>query len=465
VSQSSIALRRRLWRWHFFAGLFVFPFLILLSITGSIYLFKPQIDVWEESRIHKAVAPIASLENRAPLSIDVLWQNVQANYPHMKLKRVTLAKQNDPTVEFELLPIQASNESTKALTLWIDRFSGKEVAVKSTNKRFLHLVKKLHSEVLLGSKASYVVELAASWCVVLIVSGFYLWVTGRGRSVTAKSSSSTTKVHSGIALRKRHAFYGVILALPILVLLFTGLPWTQLWGSGFKSVKETMGWAGPGQEWFVTLQSSSTVANSEKAQALFDSESLWEISDTGNKMGIDTRLLHSVPMGVIVEKISNEVLNHPIYLLPPKSELGVWTVRSMPQQRANRATLHFDQYSGEELMRIEFTDHHPVQRFISHGISLHEGALFGVLNQVLVLITALGAIFISSLGVVAWWRRRPQGRLAAPRKVIEPMPNGLILICVVLGMLLPAAGISFVLLYLVERISMFFQSGIFAQVR
>ena len=29
------------WRWHFYAGLFVAPFMILLAITGIIYLFKP----------------------------------------------------------------------------------------------------------------------------------------------------------------------------------------------------------------------------------------------------------------------------------------------------------------------------------------------------------------------------------------------------------------------------------------
>ena len=34
------------WRWHFYAGLFVIPFMILLSVTGMIYLFKPQLDAW-----------------------------------------------------------------------------------------------------------------------------------------------------------------------------------------------------------------------------------------------------------------------------------------------------------------------------------------------------------------------------------------------------------------------------------
>ncbi|MFN8957528.1 MAG: PepSY-associated TM helix domain-containing protein, partial [Hyphomonadaceae bacterium] len=37
-------LYRMLWRWHFYAGLFCIPFIILLSITGSLSLFKPQIE-------------------------------------------------------------------------------------------------------------------------------------------------------------------------------------------------------------------------------------------------------------------------------------------------------------------------------------------------------------------------------------------------------------------------------------
>lgn len=34
------------WRWHFYAGLFSAPFIFVLSLSGSIYLFKPQIDAY-----------------------------------------------------------------------------------------------------------------------------------------------------------------------------------------------------------------------------------------------------------------------------------------------------------------------------------------------------------------------------------------------------------------------------------
>ncbi|KAB0545250.1 PepSY domain-containing protein, partial [Pseudomonas argentinensis] len=36
-SPAAAASYRMLWRWHFYAGLFVAPFLVVLAITGTIY--------------------------------------------------------------------------------------------------------------------------------------------------------------------------------------------------------------------------------------------------------------------------------------------------------------------------------------------------------------------------------------------------------------------------------------------
>jgi uncharacterized iron-regulated membrane protein len=60
------ALYRTIWRWHFYAGLLVIPFVLILSVTGAIYLFKPQIDRWEEREFRElgttgAVSPDAQL--------------------------------------------------------------------------------------------------------------------------------------------------------------------------------------------------------------------------------------------------------------------------------------------------------------------------------------------------------------------------------------------------------------------
>ncbi|WP_243370574.1 PepSY domain-containing protein, partial [Tetzosporium hominis] len=44
LNPSSAALYKTVWRWHFYAGILFAPFLIILAITGSVYLFKPQIE-------------------------------------------------------------------------------------------------------------------------------------------------------------------------------------------------------------------------------------------------------------------------------------------------------------------------------------------------------------------------------------------------------------------------------------
>ena len=48
MSEKSWPDYRAVWRWHFYAGLLCIPFVIVLSISGLIYLFKPQIEVWND---------------------------------------------------------------------------------------------------------------------------------------------------------------------------------------------------------------------------------------------------------------------------------------------------------------------------------------------------------------------------------------------------------------------------------
>ena len=38
------SLYHMVWKWHFFAALYVLPFMALLSITGGLYLFNDSIE-------------------------------------------------------------------------------------------------------------------------------------------------------------------------------------------------------------------------------------------------------------------------------------------------------------------------------------------------------------------------------------------------------------------------------------
>ena len=43
-SAKQSGLYRAVWRWHFYAGLFTIPVIVMLCLTGTVYLFKPQIE-------------------------------------------------------------------------------------------------------------------------------------------------------------------------------------------------------------------------------------------------------------------------------------------------------------------------------------------------------------------------------------------------------------------------------------
>jgi len=454
MSDRSQLLKQRLWRWHFLAGLVVCPFAILLSLSGSIYLFKPQIDNYEETSIN-ALAPVVESQSSGGHSKSGISGHIKmllAKYPESDFKRVILPKPGDRSLEIEL-----QNSQGEKIIYWIDRLSGQVLISKNSDQRFMQRVKKLHSELLLGNMGSYVVELMASWLIILVVSGLYLWLS--------KPENQQTPIRVAVAeydkaapAKKWRSLHGVIgfwFTLPIIVLLLSGLPWTQLWGSGFDRVKVWAGWQGPGQEWFVTLQSKTP----EGQRVQLPESTLWEIkadphAHHGSSSAIDASALDWAVLDAIRNTSEVAALIHPVQIAPPKPNNGVWTVRSMSGQRSGRETLHFDQYSAELIKHIGFADHHPVEQFVSQGVSLHEGALFGWPNQLLGVLTALAITCISVFGMYSWWLRKPQGRVAVPDRVEQKPSKGFFVGIVLLGLLLPAAGISFVVIYIVEWIGL-----------
>lgn len=440
-------LQQRIWRWHFYAGLLSLPIAILLSITGTIYVFKPQIEQWQDNSIYRSAE---ALQKDSILSADELYAAALNHYPEAKLKRYLLPKPGDVAAKIELV-IKGQKHM-----LWLHRNSGEILYKTPSDSQFLSIVKNLHGELLAGSNGSYVVEFVASWMIVLIVSGIYLyWPTNRSQSFSVTLRDILLPRFRGVPkrtmLRNLHGSVGLWFSLLILVFLLTGLPWTQLWGNGFKKIQNTMQWGGPGQEWRITLKSGDKPsATAPKSDGL----DLWSID--GNEGDV---VLQSTPqvqgkrvsMQSIVNKPEVHVLAHPVQLQAPKADNGVWTVRSMTAYRPDRVTLHYDQWTGEPIMRIGFEDYHPVKQTVSYGIALHEGALFGFLNQILAATIAMSLVVLSISGALMWWQRRPKGKLAAPKRTVNGKAStGVVLITLVLAAFLPMVAIGFILVISIE---------------
>ena len=114
--------------------------------------------------------------------------------------------------------------------------------------RFMRLMFRLHGELLIGNFGSAIVELAASWTIIMIVTGLYLWWPRQGRGL---AGTLYPRLAGGGRLfwRDLHVVTGVWISCFTLFLLVSGLPWAKVWGEYFKEVRRLTGTAVVHQDW------------------------------------------------------------------------------------------------------------------------------------------------------------------------------------------------------------------------
>jgi len=82
-----------------------------------------------------------------------------------------------------------------------------------------------------------------------------------------------------------------------------------------------------------------------------------------------------------------------------------------------------------------------------YGIALHEGALFGWLNQLLGLLAALGVVALSITGSWMWWSRRPAGQLGVPHMPVDrTLRKRILAVIFALALFLPMVMISLIVI-------------------
>lgn len=425
------SLQQRVWRWHFFAGLIVVPFSIILAVTGAAYLFNPQYEAAVERSVNAHAVPRTGGDAPA----DELVANAMAAYPGASFVRMILPRSDeDLSAEVEL------RAADGLCMLWLDRTSGAVLRDVAATDRAMQFVKRIHGTLLGGNWGSLVVETIACWMIILVVTGIFLWWPRKiawWRVFIPQFGVGGRRE----TWRKLHGMAGAWIGAVVLTLLLSGLPWTQVWGEGFTRAKALAGLPSPGQEWFVTLQSGDPHAHHGGASA---GAEMWDVDA---EAAIDVNSISSahgespLAMQDIVDRLAPEELAAPVWVQPPRGENGVWTVRAMSPHRPSQQTIHFDRWSGDEVMRIRFSDHNIADRIAALGVTFHEGALFGWLNQAVGVIAALGVILISVSGALMWWRRKPANRVGVPRMPADKrIAAGVVIVIAALGVFLPMAG-------------------------
>src|SRR5690606_30492024 len=121
--------------------------------------------------------------------------------------------------------------------------------------------------------------------------------------------------------------------------------------------------------------------------------------------------------------------------------------------RPQQASIIYDMTTGREVSREAFADGHVIDRVVGYGIAWHEGQLFGWVNQLIGVLTAIGLIVMAVSGFILWRRRKPEDALGAPPPGEVPARiGGVLAILLVLAALLPLLAASLTALWLFERL-------------
>lgn len=218
-------LYRAVWRWHFYAGLFVIPFLLMLSITGIIYLFKPQLDTVMYRNL-LFVQPTGST-----VSYVQQVEATQKAYPDATISKIVPSVAPDRSTE-----IQITTATEQKLAVFVNPHTGKVLGDRHEEQNLQAIARRIHGELMIGKIGDYLVELAACWALVLLLTGLFLWIPRNGWRIGGTLIPRLWSQNKRIFWRDLHAvpgFYGLLL---IGFLVLTGLPWSGFWGETFANV-------------------------------------------------------------------------------------------------------------------------------------------------------------------------------------------------------------------------------------
>ncbi|RKE38347.1 putative iron-regulated membrane protein [Paraburkholderia sp. BL23I1N1] len=482
---------RTLWRWHFYAGLFVMPFLVVLAITGTLYCFQPQIEplLYPHRLI---VEPQATPR----LTEDALLAKARAAMP-ADARAVTAPIANAPDRSTEFVFRLANGEKQ---SVYLNPYSGEVLGTLSVERHFMQVDRMLHRKLLLGKPGELLMELAACWTLVMIGTGIALWWPRE--KTTARAALVPRFSLQGRALWKNlHAVMGIWLALGALVFVLSGLPWTGSWGKQFKALASAANLDAPPGSWGgLPLRSTPPGMNASEhagtAEASAETQSAhethtahasthehdehsahaanmdsmpgmvmddlplpltpWAVGNTPVPQSVDTHAAQALPLGRIVALLASLGVPSGYDIVLPASATGVYTVSYFPADPKDERTLYIDQYSGAVLKDIRYGDYGAVSKAVSYGTSLHMGRYFGVANQILCAAISLGLAGMAVTGCVMWWKRwwkrRPQRSLGAPsRERAAPPMRGWKTGLVLLGIVFPLMGATLLVVWLADR--------------
>jgi uncharacterized iron-regulated membrane protein len=412
-------LRPLILRLHFYAGVFVAPFLLVAAATGFLYAgaFQAEKIVYA----HELTVPVG--DEKLPISEQVAA--ARKAHPEGAVSAVRPSPEDDATTRVMLSGVKGV-DADHTLAVFVDPYTaevrGALEQYGSTGALPLRTwIDELHRDLHLGENGRLYSELAASWLWVIAGGGVVLWFSRR-RALRKVRGTSGRRRTLGL-----HGTVGVWAAVGFFFLSATGLTWSAYAGANIDELRTSLGQATPSV-------SASTGGDH---------------GGHGGAAGAGGSGEHGVGLDKVLAAARAEGLGNPVEIVPPADDSSAYVVRQVQRSWPTKQdAVAIDPSTGQVTDVLRFDDHPVLAKLTRWGIDLHTGVLFGLVNQMALMLLALSLIVLILWGYRMWWQRgrgsafgRPVPRGAwqqVPPQILVP----LVAVVAVVGYFVPLLGIS-----------------------
>lgn len=428
-------------RLHFYAALFITPLLITLTISGIGFLFFQEV----ENNVYKTEF-FGNSTNQQHQTMNQAVEQVEEKFEGFYISKVSILE--EPYNNRITLDDMAGNQRY----VFLDEHN-QIVADQNAKHTYANVMRNIHSSLFTENTfINYLVELTACWTIFMIISGSYMLI--KKKLISNKSKK--------LKFQKWHGILGLIIAIPLFILVLTGLPWSGFMGAKIAGIMDNSG----------TLGQSELAVNPPKSDV---NEIPWATrsnqqpasKETSAHHGSgeipNTKIQHQITIDKVIAQAKKEHITKPYSIVYPAKAEAAFTVSKgsntgvtgLDVSPYDEKTLYLDQYSGENLGEVKYQEYGVIGKWFTWGIPLHEGHLFGVANKVINLLICVALLVAIGLGLTSWIKRMGNRKVKVPVRVQKPMSISLIIVLVILGLLMPLFGLSILVVFIIEALLYF----------
>ncbi|MCW9707552.1 PepSY-associated TM helix domain-containing protein [Fodinibius salsisoli] len=369
---------------HRWLGIITGLVVVILSVTGCLYVFHHEISGWiRYDTFHADNVPA----NQQTLPVEKL-QKKTAEALNTSSLPYGLVTYKDPARNWSAMLYKGGRESWTYFgsmevykTAYINPYNGEIEGIVNEKKDFFQIVKGIHWSLLLATPIGQpIIAWSTIIFIVLLITGMVLWWPKKwnraGKQKSFKIMWRGTWRRINYDLHNVLGFYFLILSL---IIAFTGLYWYM------PSVKKSIHFIGTGEYKLPAGPSEKVVSTIPDSAGISSPQDVvyanaWEDYPTAYSIAITA---------------------------PTDSQSTIRaSVRPDGQTYYGSSSLQFDQYSGELLSADRYQDQNAGEKLLSMNYDIHVGAIGGLPGKIIAFFASLACASLPITGFIIWFDRK-----------------------------------------------------------